>query len=413
MCSNAVPPEGANVDANIGLVTALLAANKGGGDAAEKDLRKQRAIISQAFEFLVTSTTMFGILRSGMRRAKLGEATYLLLPSSIQMASPYTPSPMMTTPPIISTLGKHGRESETSSDAGNKGEDGGAASTQADGGETFSQTGGLRTDFDIPKQLCASMARVNGCRQESLYMWTSTYGNNTAVESGPPWQVCARALLNLRKGSSSNDRAIGLVPCAIGGASLDEWQKNYSGEVGDCEGSTEAPAGTPVRASSPWSYNPGAHNLFGAMAERAEDALRDAPPGSELVGVLWFQGETDAITRDTAETYFDRFETLVQDIRGLGHPHLKIFTVAVTGATTRLPHLTAVRNAQLKAGLPGGIDGVWVTDALGLPMYPDGLHLTTEAQVKLGEAIALQVFTSSHSLEAIKAATSYREGADP
>ena len=149
MCSSAVPPEGANV----GLVTALLAANEGGGDAAEKDLRKQRAIISQAFEFLVTSTTMFGILRSGMRRAKLGEATYLLLPSSLQMASPYTPSPMMTTPPIISTLGKHGRESETSSDAGNKGEDGGAASTQADGGETFSQTGGLRTDFDIPKQV--------------------------------------------------------------------------------------------------------------------------------------------------------------------------------------------------------------------------------------------------------------------
>ena len=157
MCSNAVPPEGANVDANIGLVTALLAANKGGGDAAEKDLRKQRAITSQAFEFLVTSTTMFGILRSGMRRAKLGEATYLLLPSSIQMASPYTLSPMMTTPPIISTLGKHGRESETSSDAGNKGEDGGAASTQADGGETFSQTGGLRTDFDIPKQVSFSI----------------------------------------------------------------------------------------------------------------------------------------------------------------------------------------------------------------------------------------------------------------
>ena len=149
MCSSAVPPEGANV----GLVTALLDANEGGGDAAEKDLRKQRAIINQAFEFLVTSTTMFGILRSDMRQAKLGEATYLLLPSSLQMASPYTPSPMMTTPPIISTLGKHGRESETSSDAGNKGEDGGAASTQADGGETFSQTGGLRTDFNIPKQV--------------------------------------------------------------------------------------------------------------------------------------------------------------------------------------------------------------------------------------------------------------------
>ena len=149
MCSSAVPPVGANV----GLVPAMLAANEGGGDATDKDLRKHREIISQAFELLVTGTTMFGILRSGMRRAKLGEATYLLLSSQLQMASPYNSSPMMTTPPIISTLGKHGRESETSSEAGNKGEDGGTASTQADGGETFSQTGGLRTDFDIPKQV--------------------------------------------------------------------------------------------------------------------------------------------------------------------------------------------------------------------------------------------------------------------
>ena len=152
-CSNAIPSEGTNED--VGLVTALLAANEGGGDAADKDLRKRRAIISQAFEFLVASTTIFGILRSGMRRAKLGEATYLLLLSRLQMATPYTPSPMMTPPPNISILGKHRRGSETGSEAGNKGEDGGAASSQADGGETFSQPGGLRTDSDISKQVSA------------------------------------------------------------------------------------------------------------------------------------------------------------------------------------------------------------------------------------------------------------------
>jgi len=43
-------------------------------------------------------------------------------------------------------------------------------------------------------------------------------------------QVCARALLELRAASSpSQGRAIGLVPCAIGGASLAEWQKSYQG----------------------------------------------------------------------------------------------------------------------------------------------------------------------------------------
>ena len=80
-CGNVLPPEGANED--LGFVTALLAAKECGGDAACKELRKRRTIIRQAFEFLVASTTISGVLRSGMRRAKIGEATYLLLPSRL------------------------------------------------------------------------------------------------------------------------------------------------------------------------------------------------------------------------------------------------------------------------------------------------------------------------------------------
>ena len=150
-CSNAIPSEDTNED--VDLVTALLAANEGGGDAADEDLQKRHAIISQAFEFLAASTTIFGIPRSGMRRAKLDEATYLLLPSRLQMATPYISPPVKTPPPNTSILGKHGRGSETSSETGNKGEDGGAAFSQAGGGAAFSQAGGLRTDFDIPKQV--------------------------------------------------------------------------------------------------------------------------------------------------------------------------------------------------------------------------------------------------------------------
>ena len=60
-----------------------------------------------------------------------------------------------------SVLGKHGRGSEISSETGNKGEDGGAA---------YSQAFGLRTDFDIPKQVslsvCAQQIRrlYNPCK---------------------------------------------------------------------------------------------------------------------------------------------------------------------------------------------------------------------------------------------------------
>lgn len=41
-----------------------------------------------------------------------------------------------------------------------------------------------------------------------------------------------------------------------------------------------------------------------------------------------------------------------------------------------------MRDAQLRAGSPAGVTGVWVMDALGLPMHADGLHLLTNAQVQ-------------------------------
>ena len=147
-CENGVPWEGTNED--LGLVKALLAANEGGGDATFKDLRKRRTIVGRAFEFLVVSTTTSRSPRSGMRRAKIGDSTYLLLPSRLQMAqptdpthssstTPYTLPPATTPPPNTSVLGKYGRGSETSSETGDKGEDGGAA---------YSHALELRTDFD-------------------------------------------------------------------------------------------------------------------------------------------------------------------------------------------------------------------------------------------------------------------------
>ena len=48
------------------------------------------------------------------------------------------------------------------------------------------------------------------------------------------------------------------------------------------------------------------------------------------------------------------------------------------------PYIEEVREGQLKIGLPY----VKCVDAKGLPLEPGGLHLTTPAQVKLGEMLA-------------------------
>ena len=104
-----------------------------------------------------------------MRRAKIDEATYPLLLLKLQMVqpmdstpyiTPYTLPPVTTPPPNTSVLGKHGRGGETSSKMGDKGEDGGAA---------YSQAFGLRTDFDVPKQVSLSVCAQQITRSHNPY----------------------------------------------------------------------------------------------------------------------------------------------------------------------------------------------------------------------------------------------------
>lgn len=57
--------------------------------------------------------------------------------------------------------------------------------------------------------------------------------------------------------------------------------------------------------------------------------------------------------QQTADTYLGRFETFVSDVREqLGFPDLKVFSVAVTATTDRLPHLSKVRtNVHILVGI--------------------------------------------------------------
>ncbi len=68
---------------------------------------------------------------------------------------------------------------------------------------------------------------------------------------------------------------IGLIPCALGGSALDEWQ---SGSV-----------------------------LFENALKQAENALKS---GACISGILWHQGEFDSDNAQTAHTYAKRFERM-------------------------------------------------------------------------------------------------------
>ena len=74
------------------------------------------------------------------------------------------------------------------------------------------------------------------------------------------------------------ERKIGLIPCAFGGTSLSEWQKG------------------------------------GRLYSNAVTETIEALKNSSLKGILWHQGESDADSLETAESYKERFMPFIDSL---------------------------------------------------------------------------------------------------
>ncbi|OMO74015.1 hypothetical protein CCACVL1_17020 [Corchorus capsularis] len=141
---------------------------------------------------------------------------------------------------------------------------------------------------------------------------------------------------------------IGLVPCAVGGTAIKEWARG--------------------------------EELYENMVKRSKESVKSK---GEIKALLWYQGESDTLTQEDAEAYKGNMETLIHNVReDLGLPSLPIIQVAITSGDERF--IEIVREGQFGINLPN----VLCVDAKGLPLKEDNLHLTTEAQVKLGQILA-------------------------
>ncbi|TVU31320.1 hypothetical protein EJB05_23002, partial [Eragrostis curvula] len=152
---------------------------------------------------------------------------------------------------------------------------------------------------------------------------------------------------------------IGLVPCAQGATPLANWTRG-----------TE---------------------LYDRMVTRTKAALADC---GDLAGMLWFQGETDAMKREDAELYQSRMEALVRDVRrdlnkpdlprhrGQSKQFLTSNSVLIVTAQYGGKYLDRVREAQ--KAVSRSLPNVKYVDAKGLQIASDYTHLTTQAQVQLG-----------------------------
>ena len=74
------------------------------------------------------------------------------------------------------------------------------------------------------------------------------------------------------------ESTIGLIPCAVGGTSLDQWKAG------------------------------------GALYKTAVGRTKEAMKNGTLAGILWHQGEADSAPEKTA-TYVDRFEAMINRLR--------------------------------------------------------------------------------------------------
>ncbi len=140
---------------------------------------------------------------------------------------------------------------------------------------------------------------------------------------------------------------IGLIPCAVGATSLDQWK----------------PGGT----------------LYNNAVSRTREAMKKGT----LAGILWHQGENDN-AHDKVVTYADRFASMISQLRSdLGAEGVPL----VVGELGRF----RAAKAEFNAALPAVVQRVPLcacASSEGLTSRSDRLHFDTPALYILGQRYA-------------------------
>ena len=162
-----------------------------------------------------------------------------------------------------------------------------------------------------------------------------------------PGLVFARELIRAKP---ERIKQVGLVPCAVGGTKIDEWEENGA--------------------------------LYQSMILRSSIASRS----NSLGAIFWYQGESDALQEKDAVSYERKLIQLIQNIRRDLGPGVPMILVAISGSSSILPFQEQIRQVIFR--MPSVFDAnIRVVDASGLELMEDGLHLSSNAQFVLGRKL--------------------------
>lgn len=169
------------------------------------------------------------------------------------------------------------------------------------------------------------------------------------------------------------DVMIGLIPCAVGGSKVGQWQKGVE------------------------------RSLYDEALRRAKLALEQGPPGkTRLCAALWLQGESD-----TKENLYANYQAnllkVVDNLRtDLNLPELPFIACTIGSfieGRAAYPHVREINAVLLD--LPKQRPQTACVDARDLPgSIGDNLHYNTESQMAIGPRYAEKHLSLINSKEA-------------
>lgn len=157
--------------------------------------------------------------------------------------------------------------------------------------------------------------------------------------------------------SEQMKRPVALIPCALGGATIELW--------------------------SPLKKNRGDSSLYGTMLNRARSV------NNKIKGILWSQGESEAMFGLT-DTYEQKLLSFIDHLReDLGNPDLPFVIVQIgrmiTDVSDQQEKWEKIREIQRRVTTKR--KAVFLTTGIDLPL-DDAVHTSTAGQKRLGYRMA-------------------------
>ena len=148
---------------------------------------------------------------------------------------------------------------------------------------------------------------------------------------------------------------VGLIPCAHGGTSMNQWDPALRDHGGD--------------------------SLYGAMVRRVRAV------GGKVAGVLWYQGESDALDLKAAPLFQEKFERFVKAVReDFNQASLPFYYVQIGRLCNSIAaEWNLVQEMQRRAELAISNSAMVPAVDLGLD---DTIHIGTPDQKRLGRRLA-------------------------